>query len=71
MAVRTVRFNKEEESKLKVLLAYYHTDFSSCVKELFVEKLEDLQDMGVIKKIKEGKKEDYLTAGEIDNLLAA
>jgi len=51
MAVRTVRFNKEEESKLKVLLAYYHSDFSSCVKELFVEKLEDLQDMGVIKKI--------------------
>ncbi|HXV27806.1 MAG TPA: DUF6290 family protein [bacterium] len=71
MAVRTVRFNKEEENKLKVLLAYYNTDFSNCVKELFAEKLEDLQDMGVIKKIKEGKKEDYLTAGEIDNLFAA
>jgi hypothetical protein len=71
MAVRTVRFNKEEESKLKVILAYYNSDFSTCVKELFADKLEDLQDIGVIKKIKEGKKEDYLTAGEIDKLFAA
>ncbi len=70
MAVRTIRFNKEEEGKLKMVLAYYNTDFSHCVKELFAEKLEDLQDIGVIRKIKEGKKGDYLKAGEIDKLFA-
>lgn len=66
MAIKTVRFNKEEEGMVKVILAYYKTDFSGCVKELFAEKLEDLRDIAVIKNIKEGKKEDYLSADEID-----
>ena len=68
MAVKTVRFNKEEETKLKKVLAYYGTDFSNCVKELLAEKLEDLLDIGVIKGIKEGKSEDYFTAGNIRKL---
>lgn len=55
---------------LKMILAYYKTDFSACVKKLLVEKLEDLQDIRVIKGIKEGKKGDYLTAGEIDKLFS-
>lgn len=55
---------------LKRMLAYYNTDFSGCVKELIAEKLEDLQDIGVVKRVKEGKKEDYLTASEIDKLFS-
>jgi hypothetical protein len=39
MSVKTVRFNKEE-GMLKAMLDYYRTDFSSCIKELIVEKLE-------------------------------
>ncbi len=53
---------------VKKILAYFNTDFSACVKELFAEKLEDLRDIRVIKGIKEGKKEAYLKAGEIDKL---
>lgn len=68
MAVKTVRFNKEEEGMIRMLLAYYRTDFSGCVKELFAEKLEDLRDIGIIKRIREGRKGDYLTAKEIDRL---
>ncbi len=68
MAVKTVRFNKKEEVMLKLILSYYNVDFSECVKELFAEKLEDLQDIRVIKGIKERKKADYLTANEIDQL---
>lgn len=68
MAVKTVRFNKEEETKLKKVLAYYGTDFSNCVKELLAEKLEDLLDIGMIKGIREGKKEDYFSAGYINKL---
>ena len=68
MGVKTVRFNKEEESMLKQVLTYYHTDFSSCVKELFAEKLEDLMDMGAIKRIKEEKQENYFSSNEIDKL---
>ena len=68
MAIKTVRFNKGEESMVKMILAYYNSDFSACVKELFAEKIEDLQDIGVIKGVKEGKREDYLKAGEIDKL---
>ena len=66
MAVKTVRFNKEEETRLRKVLAFYGTDFSHCVKELFAEKLEDLLDIGVIKRIKEGKQEDYFSAAEIN-----
>lgn len=68
MRVRTVRFNKKEEAVAKKIVAYYHTDFSDCVKRLLAEKFEDLQDIGVIGRIKEGKQGDYLTAGEVDKL---
>ena len=68
MAVKTVRFNKAEEVMLKKILVYYGSDFSNCVKELLVEKLEDLQDIGVIKRIKEEKKENYFCARDIDEL---
>ncbi len=68
MAIKTVRFNKEEESMVRRILAHYNNDFSACVKELFSEKLEDLQDIGIIKDIKEGRREDYRTAKDIDKL---
>ena len=68
MAIKTVRFNKREEAMVKRILVYYDNDFSGCVKELFAEKLEDLQDLKVIKSVKESKREDYLTAREIDKL---
>jgi hypothetical protein len=68
MSVKTVRFNKEEEGMLKVMLDYYRTDFSSCIKELIVEKLEDLRDIGVIKRLKEGAASDYLGADQITSL---
>ncbi len=68
MSVKTVRFNKEEEVMLKAMLDYYHTDFSSCIKELIVEKLEDLRDIGVIKRLKEGVPSDYLGADQITSL---
>ena len=68
MAIKTVRFNKGEERLLRKVLAYYHKDFSSCVKELLAEKIEDLKDIGMIKNIKEGKQQDYLSASDIDKL---
>ncbi|MDE2223447.1 MAG: hypothetical protein KGK03_10315 [Candidatus Omnitrophica bacterium] len=68
MTVKTVRFNKSEEGMLKTILHHYHADFSSCIKELIMEKLEDLRDIGVIKRIKEGAPSDYLGADEITSL---
>ena len=68
MGIKTVRFNKEEEAIAKKILTHYHTDFSDCVKWLLAEKFEDLQDIGVIRRIREGNKNDYLTGGEIDKL---
>lgn len=65
MSVKTVRFNREEESMLKTIIRYYHTDFSGCIKELISEKLEDLRDIGTIRLLKEGKPSDYLGAGQI------
>ena len=65
MSVKTVRFNKEEESMLKKIVDYYHTDFSGCIKELIAEKLEDLRDIGYVKRLKEGKLSDYTTADKI------
>ena len=70
MAIKTVRFNRDEELMVKRTLSYYNSDFSACVKELFAEKMEDLQDIGIIKGIKEGRKEDYLTANDIDKLFS-
>ena len=68
MSVKTVRFNKEEENMLQKILHYYHTDFSDCIKELIAEKLEDLRDLGVIRRLKEGKPSEYLGANQITSL---
>ena len=68
MSVKTVRFNKEEENMLQKVLHYYHTDFSGCIKELIAEKLEDLRDIGVIRRLKEGKRSEYLGANQITSL---
>ena len=68
MSVKTVRFNKEEESMLKKIVDYYHTDFSGCIKELIAEKLEDLRDIGYVKRLKEGKPSEYLGADHITAL---
>ena len=68
MSVKTVRFNKEEESMLKKIINYYHTDFSGCIKELIAEKLEDLRDIGYVKRLKEGKPSDYLSANQITSI---
>ena len=68
MSIKTVRFNKREEAMLKKLLSHYGKDFSSCVKTLMEEKLEDLIDIGHIKKFRESSPESYLTSKEIDSL---
>ena len=68
MSVKTVRFNKEEQSMLKKIVDYYHTDFSSCIKELIAEKLEDLRDIGYVKRLKEGKHSEYLGADQITSM---
>ena len=68
MSVKTVRFNKEEENMLQKILNYYHTDFSGCIKELIIEKLEDLRDIGVISRLKEGKPSEYLGVNQITSL---
>lgn len=68
MSVKTIRFNKEEEGMLKTILRHYHTDFSDCIKELIAEKLEDLRDIGYVKRLKEGKPSDYLSANQISGL---
>ena len=68
MSVKTVRFNKEEESMLKKIVDHYHTDFSGCIKELIAEKLEDLWDIGYVKRFKEGKPSEYLGADQITSM---
>ena len=67
MSVRTVRFNRREENMLKTVLSYYSVDFSTCVKELIIEKMEDLYDVGCIKRLKEEKRSDYLSAKDISD----
>ena len=66
-----MRFNKSEESMLKVIMQYYRSDFSGCIKELIVEKLEDLRDIGLVKRLKEGKLSDYSSAEQITSLFNA
>lgn len=68
MAVRTIRFNKQEESALGRLLEHYGADFSTCVKTLLFDRLEDLKDIAAISRIREGKRPDYSSADEIDGL---
>lgn len=68
MSIKTVRFNKKEEMLLKKVLAYYGSDFSSCIKKMIYEKMEDLQDIKAVGRIREGKREDYLSADQMDRL---
>ena len=41
------------------------------LKELITEKLEDLRDIGTIKRLKEDKLSDYLGANQITSLFKA
>ncbi len=68
MTVKTIRFNEKEEAALQKVLDHYNSDFSTCVKNLLFEKLEDLEDIKVIMRIKEGRREDYKTAMEVNAL---
>lgn len=68
MSVKTIRFNKQEESMLKMVLSHYSTDFSTCVKELISEKIEDLKDMNFIKCLKEGETSEYLSSDQISSI---
>lgn len=68
MSVKTIRFNKKEENMLRRVLTHYAVDFSTCMKELIAEKLEDLVDIGFVERLKEGQRSDYLSASEVSNL---
>jgi len=68
MSIKTIRFNKQEETMLRAVLLHYSKDFSHCVKELISEKLEDLRDIGYVSYLKEGKKSNYLSADKISAL---
>jgi predicted DNA-binding protein len=70
MSVKTIRFNREEENMLKTVLSHYATDFSTCVKELIAEKVEDLRDMNYIKRLREGKPSEYMNADQITHLFS-
>lgn len=68
MTVKTIRFNKDESKVLKKVLTHYGKDFSSCVKDLLTEKLEDLRDIEFVSKIREGTKRDYYSADQITSM---
>ena len=65
MSVKTIRFNKTESKVLNKVLSHYGKDFSSCVKDLLTEKLEDLRDVEFVSKIREGTRKDYFSADQI------
>lgn len=68
MAVKTIRFNKQEESALGKVLDHYGSDFSTCVKTLLFDKLEDIKDIAAVGRVSEGRKSDYSSADDIDEL---
>ena len=68
MSIRTIRFNETEEKAVSKLAKFYRADFSSMIKQMVTEKLEDLDDMRSILKIQEGSKKSYVSSSEIDKL---
>lgn len=70
MAVRTIRFNKQEESILDRVLDHYGADFSTCGKTLLFDKIEDLRDIAAVKRIREPKRSEYLSSDDIDSMFA-
>ncbi len=68
MTAKTIRFNEKETKALREILNYYKMDFSSTIKRLVLEKIEDLRDIKEIKKISESKPDEYVTAKHIDSL---
>ena len=68
MSIRTIRFNESEEKAVSKLAKFYQTDFSGMIKQMVIEKLEDLDDIHSILKIKEDLRKDYVSASDIDKL---
>lgn len=70
MGVISIRFNKSEEKILKYLTDYFDKDKSSMIKELLIEKYEDLEDLKIVNEFEKNEKNgktSFVSADEILN----
>jgi predicted DNA-binding protein len=69
MGVISIRLNKNEESILKRLTDLFDRDRSSVIKDILLEKYEDMQDLNVIKRFEKEEKNGKTSFVSAENIL--
>lgn len=69
MGIISIRLNKKEENILNYLISYFDKDKSSIIKNILVEKYEDLQDLKVIEKFEKEEKAGKISFISADDIL--
>ena len=70
MGIISIRLNKSEENILNYLTNYFEKDKSSLIKDVLIEKYEDLQDLKTINKFEKDEKEhktSFMSVEDISN----
>ena len=69
MGIISIRLNKKEENILNYLIDHYDKDKSSIIKDIIVEKYEDLQDMKAIETFEKEEKAGNISFFSADDIL--
>ena len=69
MGIVSIRLNRKEESILNYLIDHYDKDKSSIIKDIIVEKYEDLQDLKTIKTFEQQEKAGKISFFSADDIL--
>lgn len=69
MGIISIRLNKSEENILNYLTNAFEKGKSTLIKDLLIEKYEDLQDLKTIKKFEEVEKEHKTSFMPVKDIL--
>ncbi len=69
MGIISIRLNKKEENILNYLIDHYDKDKSSIIKDILIEKYEDLHDMETIEKFEKSEKAGKISFVSPDEIM--
>ena len=69
MGIISIRLNKSEENILNYLTNFFEKDKSSLIKDVLIEKYEDLQDLKTINKFEKDEKEHKTSFMSVEDIL--
>ena len=69
MGVISIRLNKGDENILEFLTDYYDQDKSSLIKQILIEKYEDLQDLTTINNFEKSEENEKTSFNKFEEII--